>query len=341
LTDADPRGGRTGGQTGRGGGRTGKPTSRVGGQTGDQGGQGGNQGIRANRGDDEVPNFSTIIAQQLQDLLPTIIARVGFSWTCNPKDYMGKGCCDSLHSLDLEMESFQDMSGCGATRRTSILPVHLSDGHAAYTDHFHELARLVPYLVTLENKRIERYIYGLALQIRVMVAAMEPTIIQSVVLKAGMLTDEAIRNGSLNKNTKKRGNSGKLSKKENIRDDNKISKTGHFARDCRAGPRMVTSVSARNPTTAQGACFECGGIDHYKATDALCQGRGNNGNQAHGGAFMMGAEEARQDPNIVTEPSDLGFSYAIEIANGQLVEINKEWTGCHGTRPKSFATRRL
>ncbi|GJZ33559.1 putative reverse transcriptase domain-containing protein [Tanacetum coccineum] len=30
------------------------------------------------------------------------------------------------------------------------------------------------------------------------------------------------------------------------------------------------------------------------------QGRGNNGNQARGGAFMMGAEEARQDPNIVT-----------------------------------------
>nr|GEX54027.1 putative reverse transcriptase domain-containing protein [Tanacetum cinerariifolium] len=30
------------------------------------------------------------------------------------------------------------------------------------------------------------------------------------------------------------------------------------------------------------------------------QGHGNNGNQAHGGAFMMGAEEASQDPNIMT-----------------------------------------
>ncbi|GKG28145.1 hypothetical protein Tco_0406472, partial [Tanacetum coccineum] len=28
-------------------------------------------------------------------------------------------------------------------------------GHAAYTDHFYELARLVPHLVTPENKRIE------------------------------------------------------------------------------------------------------------------------------------------------------------------------------------------
>nr|GFB63197.1 putative reverse transcriptase domain, ribonuclease H-like domain, aspartic peptidase domain protein [Tanacetum cinerariifolium] len=27
---------------------------------------------------------------------------------------------------------------------------------------------------------------------------------------------------------------------------------------------------------------------------------GNNGNQAHGMEFMLGAEEARQDPNIIT-----------------------------------------
>ncbi|GKD69393.1 hypothetical protein Tco_1323483 [Tanacetum coccineum] len=65
------------GRTGRGGGRTGEPTSRVGGRTGDQDGQRGNQGIKVNGGDDEVPDFSTVIAQQLQYLLPTIIARVG------------------------------------------------------------------------------------------------------------------------------------------------------------------------------------------------------------------------------------------------------------------------
>ncbi|GKF09713.1 putative reverse transcriptase domain-containing protein [Tanacetum coccineum] len=91
------------------------------------------------------------------------------------------------------------------------------------------------------------------------------------------------------------------------------------------------------------------------------QGHRNNGNQSRGGAFMMGAEEARQDPNIVTgtftlnnqyamtlfdsgvdynfvsttfipllgiEPCDLGFSYKIEIASGQLVEINKVIRDC-------------
>ncbi|GKF83929.1 putative reverse transcriptase domain-containing protein, partial [Tanacetum coccineum] len=76
---------------------------------------------------------------------------------------------------------------------------------------------------------------------------------------------------------------------------------------------------------------------------------------------MLGAEEARQDLNIVTgmftlnkhfattlfdsgadysfisttfipllglEPSDLGFKYEIEIASGQLVEIDKVIKGC-------------
>ncbi|GKE00484.1 putative reverse transcriptase domain-containing protein [Tanacetum coccineum] len=86
------------------------------------------------------------------------------------------------------------------------------------------------------------------------------------------------------------------------------------------------------------------------------QCRGSNGNQACGRAFMLGAKEARQDPNIMTstftlnnhysttlfnsgadysfvsttfipmlgvEANDLGFSYEIKIASGQLIEIDK------------------
>nr|GEW35166.1 reverse transcriptase domain-containing protein [Tanacetum cinerariifolium] len=68
-------------------------------------------------------------------------------------------------------------------------------GHAAYTDRFHELAR--------------------------MVAATEPTVIQSVVLKAGVLTDEAIRNGSIKKNYKMRGNGREPSRDRNMKDENR------------------------------------------------------------------------------------------------------------------------
>nr|GEY91424.1 reverse transcriptase domain-containing protein [Tanacetum cinerariifolium] len=165
-------------------------------------------------------------------------------------------------------------------------------GHVAYTNRFHELARLVHHLVTLENRRIERI-------------------------------------GSLKRNLERRGNGGEHSRDRNEKDDNKRTRTRNafattanrdFAKDCKMAPRMVNPVNAKNPTTAHEACFECGGTN-FKAT---C--RGNNGNQTHGRAFMLGAEEARQDPNIVTgiEPSNLDFNYEIEIASGQLVEINKK-----------------
>ncbi|GJY05306.1 putative reverse transcriptase domain-containing protein [Tanacetum coccineum] len=63
-------------------------------------------------------------------------------------------------------------------------------------------------LVTLENRRIERYVYGLAPQIWGMVAATEPSTIQKAMQIAGTLTDEALRNGSIKKNPKKKGNRG-------------------------------------------------------------------------------------------------------------------------------------
>ncbi|GKD16965.1 putative reverse transcriptase domain-containing protein [Tanacetum coccineum] len=59
-----------------------------------------------------------------------------------------------------------------------------------------------------------------------MVAATEPTTIQSDVLKAERLTDKAIRNESLKKNTEKRGNGGESSRNKNARDDSKRSRTG-------------------------------------------------------------------------------------------------------------------
>ncbi|GKC50340.1 putative reverse transcriptase domain-containing protein, partial [Tanacetum coccineum] len=202
-------------------------------------------------------------------------------------------------------------------------------GHAAYTDRFHELARLVPHFVTPESRMIERYI-------------------------SGALTDEAVRNGSIKK-VEKRGNVGEPSKDMSGRDDNKRTRIvnafattvnpvgrenmgtcpkcttcnsyhapggpcracynynhlGHLARDCRNVPRNVNPVNARNPT------YSCLWLV-YRQVRPACP------------AFMLGAEEARQDLNIVMglEPSNLGFIYEIEIASGQLVEIHKIIKGC-------------
>ncbi|GJZ60673.1 hypothetical protein Tco_0616489 [Tanacetum coccineum] len=216
-------------------------------------------------GCDKVPDFATIIAQQLQNLLPTIVAQVGNHinnqgnnghqddnvindnnqgnvrtvnlnngrgscsnkkfMACNPKDYEGGGVIVYTHWIE-KMESVPDMSGCGENQKVKYTAGSFIAGHDVYTDRFHELARLVSHLVTPENKRIERYIYGLAPQIHAMVAATEPTTIQRVVLKPGMLTDEAIKNRALKKITEKRGNNREPSRDGNIKDDNKRSRTG-------------------------------------------------------------------------------------------------------------------
>ncbi|GJS82492.1 putative reverse transcriptase domain-containing protein [Tanacetum coccineum] len=274
-------------------------------------------------------------------------------------------------------------------------------GHAVYTDRFHELARLVPHLVTPKGKRIERYVYGLAPKIRGMVAAMEPKTIQKAMQITDTLIDEALRNGSIKKNPEKRGNGEEPSKDRNVKDDNKrtedrncillqllqtllgegtrVQHPSYFANDCRVVPRNVSPINARNPTVR--VCYECGRFDHIRSACPRLnqaqrpggnhqnqvmtvnggQGRGNQGNQARGRAFMLGAEEACQDPNIVMgtftlndhyattlfdsgvdysfisttfiplldiEPNDLGFSYEIKIASGQLVEIDKVIKGC-------------
>ncbi|GJS83176.1 putative reverse transcriptase domain-containing protein [Tanacetum coccineum] len=157
------------------------------------------------------------------------------------------------------------------------------------------------------------------------------------------LTDEAVRNGSINK-VKKKGNVVEPSKDKNGRDDNKRTRTGndftttvnlvgrentgHLARDYRGVPRNMNPINARNPTVK--ACYGCCSTDHVRPACLRGQGRRNQGNQARGRAFMLGVEEARQDPNIMTglEPSNLGFRYEIEIASGKLVDIDKVIKGC-------------
>ncbi|GJT52899.1 reverse transcriptase domain-containing protein [Tanacetum coccineum] len=98
--------------------------------------------------------------------------------------------------------------------------------HAAYTDRFHELAKLVPHLVTPESSRIKRYIAGLAPEIRGMLRATQPTTIQTAILRAGILTDEAVSCGTLTKGSDKRKGVDEPSKTGGFWKDNKKAKTG-------------------------------------------------------------------------------------------------------------------
>ncbi|GJY02603.1 reverse transcriptase domain-containing protein [Tanacetum coccineum] len=98
--------------------------------------------------------------------------------------------------------------------------------HAAYTDRFHELTKLVPHLVTPESSRIKRYIAGLAPEIRGMLLATQPTTIQNAILRAGILTDEAVSYGTLTKGSDKRKGVEESGKTGGSWKDNKKAKTG-------------------------------------------------------------------------------------------------------------------
>ncbi|GKF02479.1 hypothetical protein Tco_0029402, partial [Tanacetum coccineum] len=129
---------------------------------------------------------------------------------------------------------------------------------------------------------IERYVYGLAPQIRGKVAATEPKTIQKAMQISGVLTDDDVRNGSIKK-VKKRGNVGELSKDRSRRDDNKRTRTVN------AFATTIKPVERENT------------------------GRGNQGDQARGRAFMLGAKAARQDPNIVTGTFTLNNHFATTL----------------------------
>ncbi|GJU73822.1 putative reverse transcriptase domain-containing protein, partial [Tanacetum coccineum] len=155
-----------------------------------------------------------------------------------------------------------------------------------------------------------------------MVAAMEPKTIQKAVQISGALTNEAMRNES-------------IKKEERIR-------------------VLDPSVPSATPTMhPEGLVTHASTVTTRVIWQRIVEARGR--------AFMLGADEARQDPNIMTgtftlnnhfattlfdsgadysfvsttfipllglEPSDLGFRYEIEIASGQLVEIDKVIKSC-------------
>ncbi|GKD52503.1 putative reverse transcriptase domain-containing protein [Tanacetum coccineum] len=59
-----------------------------------------------------------------------------------------------------------------------------------YMARFHELARLVPHMVTLKSQRVNNYIRGLAPEIKPHVIASEPATIQGAVSMANCLTTD-------------------------------------------------------------------------------------------------------------------------------------------------------
>ncbi|GKA43918.1 reverse transcriptase domain-containing protein [Tanacetum coccineum] len=399
---AESRGGGTGERVGRGGrgrGPRGGNDERV----DELNGQGNDQGLGANGNVEGVnggvggaPDFSTIIAQQLQNLLPAILAQVGNQG--NVGNQNGNVVNENVQEnvRNVLVNGNRDMSGCSIDQKVKyIIGSFVGKALTWWNSQIRTLSREVVVCMSWNDFKymmIEEFYPSHEMQ------KLETELWNHIMVGAGhaAYTDrfhKLARNGSIKK-VKKRGNVGELSKDKNGRDDNKRTRTGN-AFSTTANPvgrentgvwpkvmaRNVNQVNVRNPTPARGACYECGSTNDLKPACPRLnraqgpgenhpnqvvannggQGHGNQGNQARGRAFMLGAEEARQDPNIGTgtftlnnhfattlfdsgadysfvsttfipllgiEPSELGFRYEIEIASGQLVEIDKVIKGC-------------
>ncbi|KAJ9566774.1 hypothetical protein OSB04_002740 [Centaurea solstitialis] len=269
-----------------------------------------------------------------------------------------------------------------------------------YTTRFHELAKLVPHLVTPEQNRVDRYVWGLSPVIRGNVTAADPKTLQEAVNLANRLTNNVVRSGTFPNDSVK----GKRKMEEPVRSKfgqrvNKYRKVarnfgiqtptpekgkgpqrvcdrchqqhkgrcitcfkcnqaGHVAQDCKTGQRR--------------ACYECGSPDHYRNTCPKRNQRsdanptppanqGNRGGMARGRAFVIGAEEAKQNHDVVTgtfllnnypasvlfdsgadesyvslefrpkinkESQNLREEHIIEYSNGELVKANKVVRKC-------------
>ncbi|GJX20578.1 reverse transcriptase domain-containing protein [Tanacetum coccineum] len=193
---------------------------------------------------------------------------------CNPKEYDGKGGAIALTRWIEKMENMID--NIQARGREAAIGMSWTDfkallveefcpsnemekletwfrnhkmvgaNHAGYTDRFHKLAKLALHLVTPESSRIKRYIDGLALEIRGMLRATQPTTIHSAILRARILIDEAVSCGTLTKGNEKR--------KEWKR------------QDCRTPYRQVAPVNAVRMGNNHRVCYECGSSNHLRNT---------------------------------------------------------------------------
>ncbi|GJZ08359.1 putative reverse transcriptase domain-containing protein [Tanacetum coccineum] len=222
----------------------------------------------------------------------------------------GRRC--SSYSLDSEMESVYDMSGCSIDQKVKYTTgSFVGKALKWWNSQIRTLSRKVAVvpLWYSESRLIGDIWYGLAPQ---------------------NLWDVG-SNGA--KTKQKREEYGLL-----------------FQRDCRGVPRNVNPVNVRNPTIR--ACYECGSTDHVSLacprlnraqgsevnhSNQCCQYRGRvveiKENQARDRAFMLGEHydgfvSTTFIPLLGFEPSELGFKYEIEIASGQLVEIDKVIKAC-------------
>ncbi|GJR70655.1 putative reverse transcriptase domain-containing protein [Tanacetum coccineum] len=228
------------------------------------------------------------------------------------------------------------------------------------TERFQELTMMCTKMVLEEEDRVEKFIGGLPDNIQGNVVAAKPTRLQDVVRIANNLMDQKLKDYAnvggqsvarayTARSNEKRGYAGPLPycnkcklhhKGPCIVKCGKCNKVGHMTKDCMNV--VAATATQRAPVTCRNKA--------RKKTD-----------EARGKAYVLGGGEANPDSNVVTgtflfnnqyasmlfdsisdrsfvsstfsalldiTPSMLDVSYAVELADGRVVETNTMLRGC-------------
>nr|GFA21308.1 putative reverse transcriptase domain-containing protein [Tanacetum cinerariifolium] len=229
--------------------------------------------------------------------------------------------------------------------------------HVGYTDRFHELAKLVPHLVTPESSRIKR---------------------------AGILTDEAVSCSTLTKGNEKRKGVEESSNQGGGRNNNKRAKVSkgfvasttyrneydgsspkcakclahhpkdrpclvcfscqklsHIARNCRSPIKQVEPINAVRGGYEPGTCYECGSREHYQNTCSklnlapdpnVVKGTFSLNHHYATILFDSGADfsfiSTSFGPLLNVKSSFVNPRYLIEVADGKKVKVNRVIRNC-------------
>ncbi|GJX54571.1 putative reverse transcriptase domain-containing protein [Tanacetum coccineum] len=266
--------------------------------------------------------------------------------SCNPKEYDRNGSAVVLTYWIERMETVIDNSSCDENQKVRYVASSLvnkaltwwntqvqargREAENAMSWNDFKALLVEEFCPSNEMERLENKFWnhkmiganhaGLAPKIRGMLKATQPATIQSAILKAGILTYEAISNGTLTKGSEKRKSVDEPANVGGSERDVKKAKGGtnfvvaapsregpdHFARDCRSPAIPAAPVNAVDARPNQRACYE------NQLALRWCRNDRGGRNQVRGRAYNanMNAAEAAKDSSVVTGTFSLNDHFA-------------------------------
>nr|GEY16601.1 hypothetical protein [Tanacetum cinerariifolium] len=190
-----------------------------------------------------------------------------------------------------------------------------------YTERFQELTLICTKFVANETKKIDKYISGLPDNIYGSVNSSKPKTLDETIELANDFMDQKLRTYAERQTNNKRK-----------ADDLSRNNYGHKQQPAKrsSGNTNVVNAQTNNRAIPKGnGCFECGAPGHSKRYCLKLKNKdGGNVNiqgwvYADGNAEKRGNASRDPDSNVVT-----GNSYDVELADGEIVEVDTIMRGC-------------